>query len=232
MAEESRGFLGRWASRKTDALQGRMLDEPAFVTKPAAQDADAGSVQAPGQAAARPALTPSSGAGQELQQEIMLSLDDVKLLTPDSDFKPFMANNVGAEVRNAAMKKLFADPHFNVMDGLDIYIGDYSQPDPISPSMLRQMAGAKFLNLFDDEEKNDARDQAEASKQSGPGSLPRENPHEPNADVVAQSSDNLQGTRQGDAGAQASVQPAPSPDDAASQPESGPAVPQAVRRTP
>src|SRR5665647_2180572 len=72
----------------------------------------------------------------------------VNRLTPDSDFKPFMANNVGAEVRNAAMKKLFADPHFNVMDGLDIYIGDYSQPDPISPSMLRQMAGAKFLNLF------------------------------------------------------------------------------------
>lgn len=219
MAEEPRGFLGRWASRKTDALQGRMLDEPAALTKPVAQDADAGSVQEP-------------GAGQELQQEKVLSLDDVKLLTPDSDFKPFMANNVGAEVRNAAMKKLFADPHFNVMDGLDIYIGDYSQPDPISPSMLRQMAGAKFLKLFDNEEKNDARDQAEAGKQSGPGSLPSEDPHEPNAEVVAQSSGNLQGTRPGDAGAQASVQPAPSPDDAASQPESGPAVPQAVRRTP
>lgn len=232
MAEESRGFLGRWASRKADALQGRMLDERAAVTKPVAQDADAGSVQEPGAAAARPALTPSSGAGQELQQEKVLSLDDVKLLTPDSDFKPFMANNVGAEVRNAAMKKLFADPHFNVMDGLDIYIGDYSQPDPISPSMLRQMAGAKFLNLFDDKEKNDAKEQAEPGKQSGPDSLPSENPHEPNAEIVAQSSDNLEGTRQGDAGAQASVEPAPFPGDATGQPESGPAVPQAVCRTP
>ena len=81
-----------------------------------------------------------------------LSLDDVKALTQDSDFKPFMARNVGSDVRNAAMKKLFADPHYNVMDGLDIYIDDYTVADPLPQAMLRQMASAKFLNLFDDEE--------------------------------------------------------------------------------
>ncbi len=232
MAEESRGFLGRWSSRKTDALKGNRLDEPAAVAKPVARDADAAPVQASGQAAARPALTPSSGATQELQQEKVLSLDDVRLLTPDSDFRPFMANNVGAEVRNAAMKKLFADPHFNVMDGLDIYIGDYSQPDPIAPSMLRQMVGAKFLNLFDDEEKTGAEDQAEARKQSRPGSLPPENPHDPNTEVVAQSSDKLQPIRQGDASDQPSVHPALAPDGVASQPESGPTVPQGDRGAP
>ena len=43
------------------------------------------------------------------------------------------------------MKKLFADPHFNVMDGLDTYIDDYAKPDPIPPAMLRQLASAKFL---------------------------------------------------------------------------------------
>jgi hypothetical protein len=48
------------------------------------------------------------------------------------------------------MKKLFADPHFNVMDGMDIYIDDYSQPDPLPLAMLRQMTSAKTLNLFDD----------------------------------------------------------------------------------
>ena len=37
------------------------------------------------------------------------------------------------------MKKLFADPHFNVMDGLDTYIDDYGKPDPIPQSMLRQL---------------------------------------------------------------------------------------------
>jgi hypothetical protein len=52
------------------------------------------------------------------------------------------------------MKKLFADPHFNVMDRLDIYIDDYSQPDPLPLAMLRQMTSAKTLNLFDDEPEN------------------------------------------------------------------------------
>ena len=81
------------------------------------------------------------------------TLADAQALTSDSDFKPFVARGVAPEVRNAAMKKLFADPHYNVMDGLDIYIGDYSIPDPLPASMLRQMASAQFLGFFDDEKK-------------------------------------------------------------------------------
>ena len=83
---------------------------------------------------------------------------DTQALTPASDFRPFMGQGVAPEVKNAAMKKLFADPHFNVMDRMDIYIDDYSQPDPLPLAMLRQMNGAKFLNLFDDEDKD--KDQA------------------------------------------------------------------------
>jgi hypothetical protein len=59
------------------------------------------------------------------------------------------------------MKKLFTDPHYNVMDRLDIYIDDYSQPDPIPESMLRQMVSAKFLNLFKTEEEAEAKEAAE-----------------------------------------------------------------------
>ena len=76
---------------------------------------------------------------------------DVMVLDPSSDFKPFMARGVTTDVRNAAVKKLFADPHFNVMDRLDIYIDDYSQPDPLPAAMLRQMVSARFLNLVEDE---------------------------------------------------------------------------------
>ena len=50
------------------------------------------------------------------------------------------------------MKKLFSDPHFNVMDGLDTYIDDYGKPDPIPLSMLRRMNQAAVLGLFDDED--------------------------------------------------------------------------------
>ena len=50
------------------------------------------------------------------------------------------------------MKKLFSDPHFNIMDGLDTYIEDYNTPDPLPASWLRQMAQSKALGLFADEE--------------------------------------------------------------------------------
>ena len=38
------------------------------------------------------------------------------------------------------------------MDGLDIYIDDYSKPDPIPPEMLRRLVQSKMLNLFKAEE--------------------------------------------------------------------------------
>jgi hypothetical protein len=79
------------------------------------------------------------------------TLDEVKALTPASDFSRFVAPGVDAEVKNAAMKKLFADPHFNVMDGLDTYIEDYGRADPIPKAMLRQMVQARVLGLLDDE---------------------------------------------------------------------------------
>ncbi len=79
------------------------------------------------------------------------TLADVQQLTPESDFTGFMARGVAPDVKNAAMKKLFTDPHFNVMDRMDIYIDDYSQPDPLPMAMLRQMTSAKTFNLFDDE---------------------------------------------------------------------------------
>jgi hypothetical protein len=78
------------------------------------------------------------------------SLPDIKSLTIESDFKPFMQANVPAESRNAALKKLFADPSFNVMDGLDTYIADYSQPDPIPAEMLKELLKSKAFCLFDD----------------------------------------------------------------------------------
>ena len=140
------GFLGRWARRKQDAREGKPLAQP--EAPPA------------GEPPRRPAVTPAAqtagpAEARPPQEAPPPSLEDVQNLTPQSDFTPFVARSVAPEVRNAAMKKLFSDPHFNVMDGLDIYIDDYSKSDPIPESMLRQMTSAKFLNLFDDEDKPD-----------------------------------------------------------------------------
>ena len=103
-----------------------------------------------------PAASPAAPAAPEHQAEREAlpppTLDDVAKLTPEADFSRFVARDVSSEVRNAAVKKLFADPHFNVMDGLDVYIDDYSKPDPVPESVLRKLATAKFLGLFTDEE--------------------------------------------------------------------------------
>jgi hypothetical protein len=177
MAEEAPGFLGRWARRKTDALQGKPLDEPApAAIPPLAPEAARTGVPAP---AAPVAASTDTSAPAEKK---LLTLEDAQLLTKDSDFKPFMAGDVGPEVRNAAMKKLFADPHFNVMDGLDIYIDDYSKSDPIPESMLRQMTSAKFLNLFEDEEKEE-----QEGGNAAQVTPPRETANNPTAETVAQS---------------------------------------------
>ena len=153
------GFLSRWSRRKVDERAGRPLDEP----KPAPNIAG-GSLPAfpPNQApsavvpAAQATSTTTSSQvasahadGQAAQPAPTLA--DAQQLTPDSDFTGFMARGVAPDVKNAAMKKLFADPHFNVMDRLDIYIDDYGIPDPLPLAMLRQMTSAKTLNLFDDE---------------------------------------------------------------------------------
>ncbi len=165
VAEEQSGFLGRWSRRKTDVLQGKPVAEPGVAAKAVLP---------------QPVTNQVNSVDTEAAQEpTALSLEDVKLLTKDSDFKPFMAKDVGADVRNAAMKKLFADPHFNVMDGLDIYIDDYSKSDPIPEAMLRAMTSSKFLKLFDDEDDKDKKEEA----------APRENANNTLDQTVAQSTE-------------------------------------------
>ncbi|MEY2621049.1 MAG: hypothetical protein RIT26_869 [Pseudomonadota bacterium] len=79
------------------------------------------------------------------------TLAQARALTPADDFRPFVQAGVEPQVRNAAMKQLFADPHFNVMDGLDIYIDDYHTPNPLPASDISRMAGAQFLRLLQSE---------------------------------------------------------------------------------
>ncbi len=80
------------------------------------------------------------------------TLADVAQLGPDADYARFVGRDVAPEVRNAALGRLFTDPRFNVMDGLDVYVDDYSQPDPLPPGMLRRMAQSQWLGLFDGED--------------------------------------------------------------------------------
>ena len=139
----SESFFSRWSRRK-QALAEEAKAPPAASVSPAEQpEAAPPPPAAPAQAQAGRAAGAEAAPGEST----LPTLEDVRSLTPQSDFQPFMQPGVGSAVRNAAMKKLFADPHFNVMDGLDIYIDDYSLPDPMPEGMLARMASAQFMKL-------------------------------------------------------------------------------------
>ncbi len=98
-------------------------------------------------------------------------------LGPESDFGQFLRQEISEEVRRQAMKKLFADPHFNIMDGLDTYIDDYSVSEPIPEAMLATLS--QFKGLF----KEEGTSPQEAEKQDG---KPEEN-----RDILASAGQNV-----------------------------------------
>ncbi len=156
-------FLSRWSRRKIDA--GKTAAERAVAP---ADPTNVTGIAPPAEPVAHPIPATVSGVGTDTtghpqtatavpaESRDKPELPSIDSLTHEADFSPFMAKDVDPGLRNQAMKKLFTDPHyqFGQMDKLDIYIDDYSQPDPIPPEMLRQMYQAKSLFLFDDEEKD------------------------------------------------------------------------------
>jgi len=150
------GFLSRWSRRKTQVARGEVApSEPAPPESAQLERAQPAAAEQ-----ALPAAAP--------EPEPPPTMDDVAALTPESDYARFLAPQVDEPVKRAAMKKLFTDPHFNVMDGLDTYIDDYSKPDPIPPSMLRSMVQSQMLGLFDDEEEKKEPAQPKASPDGAP----------------------------------------------------------------
>lgn len=133
VAEED-GFLSRWSRRKSQARaqpESRPAPQPPVPASP--QAPATASAQEPEASGASPA--PASPA----------PLPPVESLTPQSDFTPFMAPEVDAQTRSQALKALFADPHFNAMDMMDVYVDDYSRPDPLPASWLEKLEQLSHL---------------------------------------------------------------------------------------
>ena len=134
MADE--GFLSRW-SRLKAGERTRAAQAGAAGAAPAATAAQ---LAAPAPAAHDAASTPAAPAGAALP-----TLEDALRLDAGSDYSAFVARGVDAAVRRVALRRLFADPHFNTMDGLDVYIGDYTKADPVAPAMLVSLRRAAGL---------------------------------------------------------------------------------------
>ena len=129
------GFLQRWARRKEEAARASEHADVSPVAGSSAEVHDDISHPTPADARAAPADAPAP----------TLTSADVAALAPDSSYAPFMARGVDKAVQRLAMKKLFSDPHFQALDGLDIYMGDYNVASPVSAGMLASLQHAQGM---------------------------------------------------------------------------------------
>lgn len=113
---DNEGFLRRWSRVKSEARQS--------ADSPPAAPAEALKAKA---------------------EEAPPELPPVEKLTLDSDYSGFFHPKVDEKLRRQALQKLFSDPHFNVMDGLDVYIDDYSKSEPIPAAMLASLKQAQRI---------------------------------------------------------------------------------------
>ena len=153
-------FLSRWSRRKlaSKATPAAAADPPAagvVPEKPAPAILKPGGTQSP---APDVVPAPDKDVRGQASAGTQSPLQSVESLTPESNFEPFMNAKVDPETRRQALKALFTDPRFNVMDGLDVYIDDYSKPDPLPAGWLEKMT--QFTYLGDRGE----RDREEAAK--------------------------------------------------------------------
>jgi hypothetical protein len=161
---EPKGFsLRRWSARKHEAARAsaqsttvaapsdEAVDERIDAKRaPAASPAGGATMPVKGAATDVHAAPPVTVAGQrtaspDLPGRGLCELPSIDALTIDSDYSGFMQPGVDESLKRGALKKLFSDPRFNVMDGLDVYIDDYSKPDPIEPDLVRKLVQARYI---------------------------------------------------------------------------------------
>jgi len=85
-----------------------------------------------------------SGPATDVKQ-VALPLPAPETLDFDADFSVFMQEGVDGEARRNALRKLFMTDHYRVMDGLDVYVEDYSRPTLLPSDLLQTLDHAQAL---------------------------------------------------------------------------------------
>ena len=119
--------LKRWSQRKLAAAREAPAPVPPTV----------GAAPPPAPVATTTPAAPETAAPA--------ALPPIESLTFDADFTAFMKPDVDPALKRAALKMLVRDPRFNVMDGLDVYIDDYSKFEPLDAETARSLVSARYI---------------------------------------------------------------------------------------
>lgn len=115
-----RGFLGRWSRLKREAVAAEAVP--------------------PSPPAALPPLPADEPAAAPVPDEAPPPLESLDF---ESDYRAFLGQKVDEGLKRAALKKLFNTPHFNTMDGLDVYTEDFNVFEPMPASMVAELMHSK-----------------------------------------------------------------------------------------
>jgi hypothetical protein len=122
-------FLSRWSRLKRESSE----TAPDESATPAAQEQP--------DAAAAPVATdkgePAARAGTE--DDASPELPSLDSLTSESDFGPFMHGSVDPALRRLALRKMFRNPKYAVLDPLDPYRADYGAFTPLGDIITSDM---------------------------------------------------------------------------------------------
>lgn len=168
------GFIGRWSRKKREAAAPGKDQAPSRDAAPAASPAPA------------PAAAPASAARSAEAD----ALPPLESLTPQSDFSAFLRPGVDSGTRARALKTLFGDPALYPMDGLDVYIDDYSKPDPLPEGWLEKLN--QFAALDEIPAAEEAARRKEAAAKEAAAAAPA--PAEPSIEPAAPAADAVPGT--------------------------------------
>jgi Protein of unknown function (DUF3306) len=145
---EKESALSRWSQLKSGRLV-KNIDETKVVECGSLPAYSGANVLGAGSGSADPVAatsTENSGADERVtsldEASPLPSLDDVGL---EKDFTPFMQAKIPEALKRQALKTLFKDAHFNTMDGLDIYIDDYTKFEPISATEMEGLSAWKSI---------------------------------------------------------------------------------------
>lgn len=126
---EDEGFLQRWSRRKQSALRDDEVSEDEASEAPEAADepGTAGDASA-ADAAAGPDPETASGPGVEPEPPGDEDMPPLESIDEGGSVAAFLSPRVSEGLRRAALRRLFRQPKYNVVDMLDDYAEDYSKP--------------------------------------------------------------------------------------------------------
>ena len=170
-------FLQRWSRRKRQT----QIPEPAPADEPA-------------EAAQSAIMQRSTEPAKPFEQLTDADMPTLESLDEHSDYRPFLAPKVSAELRRLALRKLFHQPVFNSRDGLCEYDGDYTQFEPLGNIVTADMKFMQALAEQRDRERADSLASADSAAPSMTTAQPDDVEPVEQADEQAISPDSKQDT--------------------------------------